>query len=83
MGSQVMISEICSPGRVTEWAMRKGWTVGSSMDIKMGWNCLRKEDLYRAEAKLRSESPQVFVGAPPCTARSLLQHLGKGKHNEE
>ena len=81
----VDITEVFSPPRVVQMAVRMGMVGGRSMDLKTGWDFSVRSDRRKAVEMILREDPWLVVGSPPCTMFSLLQNLNVHKygHMEE
>ena len=73
----VDITEMFSPERVNKVARKFGLVPGSSFDLTDGWDFTKSDHRMKAWAKVRSESPYLIIGSPPCTMFSILQEMNK------
>jgi hypothetical protein len=80
MGADV--TEVFSPERVNRLATKFGLTPGASLDLTNGWDFSLVADRNRAWKLVKSSTPYVIIGSPPCTLFSNLQELNKHIHRE-
>ena len=81
----VDVTEVYSPSRVVDMAVRMGLVGGRSMDLNTGWDFSLRSDWRKAIEIIIKEDPWMIVGSPPCTMLSLLQNLNIHQygHKEE
>ena len=77
------LTELYSPERVNKLAGKFGLTPGHSLDLTNGWDFTKPEDRRRAWKLLKSSTPYVVVGSPPCTLFSMLQELNLYIHRND
>ena len=75
----VDVTEVFSPPRVVQMAVRMGMIGGQSMDLKTGWDFSMRSDRKKAVEMILREDPWLVVGSPPCTMFSMLQNLNVRK----
>ena len=73
--SQVDVSEVYSPPRVTSMARNMGLHAGSAMNLRAGFDFTRRTDREEARKRIKEEKPRLLVGSAECTMFSTLQHL--------
>ena len=78
----VDVTEIYLPARVDKLA-KMGLVPGHSLDFTNGWDFRKAEDIIRAWRLLRSTTPYVVVGSPPCMLLSMLQELNLHIHGDD
>ena len=75
------ITELYSPPRVTEMAVRIGLSAGFAMDLTTvddqgrPWDFSQEECRSRAKAAIAASKPLLVIGSPMCTAYSVMQNL--------
>ena len=74
---RVDISEVFSPPRVTEMAVKFGLKPGDAMDLITGWNFDREDHRQRARELIQQHRPKLLIGSPDCTMFSQLQKLSE------
>ena len=70
--SNVDMTEVFTPARITEMATSMGLIGGTAFDLKTGWDFSRQSDRLRAVEHIVKEDPWLTVGSPPCTMFSML-----------
>ena len=77
------VTEIYSPARVNQLALKFGLAPGHSLDLTNGWNFAEPEARERAWKLIKQSKPYVVIGSPPCTMFSRLQELNCHMHRED
>ena len=77
------VTEIYSPARVNQLALKFGLAPGHSLDLTNGWNFEEPEARERAWKLIKQSKPYVVIGSPPCTMFSRLQELNCHMHRED
>ena len=78
--SNVGVTEVFSPARITGMAKSMGLIGGTAFDLKTGWDFSWQRDRRRAVGHIVREDPWLIVGSPPCAMFGMLQHLNIHKN---
>ena len=79
----VDITDIYSPARVNKIATKMGLVPGHSLDFTNRWDFSKAGDRIRAWRLLKSTTPYVVIGSPPCTLFSMPQELNLHMHKDD
>ena len=80
--SNVDVTEVFSPARITEMAESMGLIGGIAVDLKTGWGFSRQSDWRRAVEHTVKEDPWLIVGSPPCPMFGMLQNPNIHKNDD-
>ena len=72
---RVDVSEVFSPPRVTEMAVKFGLKAGDALGLTIGWDFNIEEHKEKAKELIRKRRPKLLMGSPDCTMFSTLQHM--------
>ena len=81
----VDVSEVFSPPRVADMAMKMGLTAGTSFDITTvdehgePWDFNIPRMRHKARMKIQEERPELLIGSPVCTMWSQMMNINKDR----
>ena len=79
----VDFSEIYSPARFKDRALRLGLSPGLAADLITGWELRSRTQRHACAKKLAEEKPHFLIASPPCTAFSALQRISRLRRDPE
>lgn len=81
--TQVQVSELYSPPRISKEAAKMGLKTGQSYDLATGWDLDKPGDRRKMWQSLKEEKPEVLIVCPPCTAFTVFQELNYSRWDPE